>query len=229
MQKLTKVHIVPPSEPHYPPSFGRTQSVLSVGRLPSRRNDTTCQETRPEPKTREEFLEYSCQLTLDPNTAHKDLCLSEGNRKVTWSHKVQSYPDHPDRFTTDNQVLCKEGLSGVCYWEVEWSGWVDIAVSYKGINRREPDEWFISSNQAWCLVCGVSSCAFYHDSKKTAIPVPCSTRVGVYLDHRAGTLSFYSISDTMTLLHRVQTTFSQPLYPGFYVSHGFVNILTPTQ
>ncbi|KAK6293167.1 hypothetical protein J4Q44_G00366680 [Coregonus suidteri] len=55
--QVTKVHIVPPSEPHYPPSFGRTQSVLSVGGLPSRRNDTTCQETRPEPKTREEFLE----------------------------------------------------------------------------------------------------------------------------------------------------------------------------
>ncbi|XP_055737787.1 E3 ubiquitin/ISG15 ligase TRIM25-like [Salvelinus fontinalis] len=228
---VTKVHIVTPSEPHYPPSFGKTQSGLSVGGLASRRNDITCQETRPEPKTREEFLEYSCELTLDPTTAHTNLCLSEGNRKVTCSNKVQSYPDHPDRFTTDYQVLCREGLSGVCYWEVEWSGWgVIIAVSYKGRRRRRGfDEWFIISNQAWCLMCSVFGCSFFHNSKQTDISVPCSSRVGVYLDHRAGTLSFYSVSDTMTLLHRVQTTFTQPLYPGFFVSSGSVKILTPIQ
>ncbi|KAL1005034.1 hypothetical protein UPYG_G00053690, partial [Umbra pygmaea] len=52
-----------------------------------------------QPISREEFLTYSCQLTLDPNTAYQYLCLSEGNRKVTRSKKVQSYPDHPDRFT----------------------------------------------------------------------------------------------------------------------------------
>ncbi|CAB1413068.1 unnamed protein product [Pleuronectes platessa] len=44
-----------------------------------------------------------------------------------------------------------------------------------------------------------------------------SHRVGVYLDHSAGVLSFYSVSDTMTLLHRVQTTFTQPLYAGVWV------------
>ncbi|KAJ8278169.1 hypothetical protein GJAV_G00084680 [Gymnothorax javanicus] len=43
------------------------------------------------------------------------------------------------------------------------------------------------------------------------------TGIGVYLDHRAGTLSFYSISDTMVLLHKAHSTFTQPLYPGFYV------------
>ena len=42
-----------------------------------------------------------------------------------------------------------------------------------------------------------------------------SSRIGVYVDHRAGTLAFYSVSDTMTLLHRVQTTFTHTLYPGF--------------
>uniref|UniRef100_A0A4W5NX95 Tripartite motif-containing protein 16-like n=1 Tax=Hucho hucho TaxID=62062 RepID=A0A4W5NX95_9TELE len=167
---------------------------------------------RPEPKTREEFLEYSCQLTLDPNTAHTNLCLSDGNRKVTWINKVQ------------------EGLSGACYWEVKWSGWgVKIAVSYKGTSRRGLDEWFIISNQAWCLMCSVFGCSFYHNSEQTDIPVQCSSRVGVYLDHRAGTLSFYSVSDTMTLLHRVQTTFTQPLYPVFFASSGSVKILTGIQ
>uniref|UniRef100_A0A673Z1E3 E3 ubiquitin-protein ligase TRIM16-like n=1 Tax=Salmo trutta TaxID=8032 RepID=A0A673Z1E3_SALTR len=224
--KMTKVHIVRPSEPRCLPSFDTTQSRQSVGGLASHWNDTTCQKTRPEPKTREEFLEYSCQLTLDPNTAHKMLCLSEGNRKVTQSNNNQLYPDHPDRFTNGCQVLCREGLSGACYWEVEWTGVeVYIAVSYKGINRRAWD-WFGSSNQAWCLECGAFDCSFWYNGKRTALSVPISTRVGVYLDHRAGTLSFYSVSDTMTLLHRVQTPFTEPLYPGFGFNYGSVNILT---
>uniref|UniRef100_A0AAY5KA21 Tripartite motif-containing protein 16-like n=1 Tax=Esox lucius TaxID=8010 RepID=A0AAY5KA21_ESOLU len=176
-----------------------------------------------EPKTREDFLTYSCQLTLDPNTTYQNLCLSEENRKVTQSKKVQSYPDHPDRFTFYNQVLCREGLSGACYWEVEWSGGkVGVAVSYKEISRKEDGDecCFGNNDQSWVLFCSTSRCGFYHNYTRTDIPVPCSSRVGVYLDHRAGTLSFYSVSDTMTLLHRVQTTFTQPLYPGFYVYKG---------
>ncbi|XP_031682672.1 tripartite motif-containing protein 16-like isoform X2 [Oncorhynchus kisutch] len=170
----------------------------------------------------------SCQLTLDPNTANNWLCLSEGNRKVTWSpwsNKAQPYPDHPDRFSTYEQVLCREGLSGTCYWEVEWSAFkAYIAISYKGIGRigRGDECWFGGNDQSWSLVCcSLLGCYFYHNNKRTAIHVPRSSRiVGVYLDHRAGTLSFYSVSDTMTLLHRVQTTFNQPLYPGFWIYAG---------
>uniref|UniRef100_A0A3P8ZVC6 Tripartite motif-containing protein 16-like n=1 Tax=Esox lucius TaxID=8010 RepID=A0A3P8ZVC6_ESOLU len=195
---------------------------------------TTVQIGPPaDPKTREDFLTYSCQLTLDPNTANQFLCLSEGNRKVTRSNKVQSYPDHPDRFTSHNQVLCREGLSGVCYWEVEWSGdWVCVAVSYKETSRKGNGSEcvFGRNDQSWVLFCSKPRCGFIHNNTSTVIPVPCSSRVGVYLDHRAGTLSFYSVSDTMTLLHRVQTTFTQPLYPGFYVNYGTsVKILTPIQ
>ncbi|KAJ8003986.1 hypothetical protein DPEC_G00154100 [Dallia pectoralis] len=195
---------------------------------------TTVQIGPPaEPKTREDFLSYTCQLTLDPNTAYQNLCLSEGNRKVTWSDKVQSYTDHPDKFNSYKQVLCREGLSGVCYWEVEWSGEkVSVAVSYKGISRKgHGDECVFGFNgQSWRLFCTTSSGRYYHNKNRTDIMVPCSSRVGVYLDHRAGTLSFYSVSDTMTLLHRVQTTFTQPLYPGLYVNMGTsVKILTPIQ
>ncbi|XP_029483101.1 tripartite motif-containing protein 16-like isoform X1 [Oncorhynchus nerka] len=226
--KMTKVQIVHPVEPCSLTSFSTPQSGLLVGELASCRNDATFQKIRPEPKTREEFLEYSCQLTLDPNTANNWLCLSEGNRKVTWSpwsNKAQPYPDHPDRFSTYEQVLCREGLSGTCYWEVEWSAFkAYIATSYKGIGRigRGDECWFGGNDQSWSLVCcSILGCYFYHNNKRTAIHVPRSSRiVGVYLDHRAGTLSFYSVSDTMTLLHRVQTTFKQPLYPGFWIYAG---------
>ncbi|XP_045072121.1 tripartite motif-containing protein 16-like [Coregonus clupeaformis] len=171
----------------------------------------------PEPKTREQFLQYSCQLTLDPNTAHTLLSLSEGNRKVTYTGQVQPYPLHPDRFTNHYQVLCREGLSGRCYWEVEWSGWCDTAVSYKDISRTGTNGAFGYNNKSWSLQCRRGSYCFRHNNVETKVSGPQSSRVGVYLDHKAGTLSFYSVSDTMTLLHRVQTTFTQPLYPGFWL------------
>ncbi|CAL8365928.1 unnamed protein product [Arctogadus glacialis] len=64
----------------------------------------------------------ACDLTLDPNTAHRRLSLSEDNRKVTLVGEDQSYPDHPDRFDSWPQVLGREALTGRCYWEVEWGG-----------------------------------------------------------------------------------------------------------
>ncbi|XP_064870851.1 tripartite motif-containing protein 16-like [Oncorhynchus nerka] len=172
----------------------------------------------PEPKTREQLLQYSCQLTLDPNTAHTHLSLSEGNRKVTYTGQVQPYPDHPDRFTNYYQVLCREGLSGRCYWEVERTGVVYTAVSYKDISRTETDSRFGDNNKSWSLKYYSGGYWFRHNNVETKVSGPQSSRVGVYLDHKAGTLSFYSVSDTMTLLHRVQTTFTQPLYPGFGLS-----------
>ncbi|KAJ8246600.1 hypothetical protein GJAV_G00253290 [Gymnothorax javanicus] len=172
-------------------------------------------------KTREDFLQYSSQLTLDSNTVNKHLRLSEGNREVTRVRQIQSYPDHRERFESRTQVLCREGLSGRCYWEAEWRGdyGVYIAVSYKEISRKgKGDDCILGHNyKSWALRCSPSRYSFLHNNEGTKIPVPSSSRIGVYLDHRAGTLSFYSVSDTMTLLHRVQTTFTQPLYPGFRV------------
>ncbi|XP_064797842.1 tripartite motif-containing protein 16-like protein [Oncorhynchus masou masou] len=177
----------------------------------------------PEPKTREHFLqwEFLHQLTLDPNTAQKSLSLSEGNRKVTAVKAVKDpNPDHPDRFTGWWQVLCREGLSGRCYWEVEFHhGTVFIAVSFKDMSRigTGNDSRFGYNDKSWGLECSSDGYRFRHNNVETKVSGPQSSRVGVYLDHKADTMSFYSISDTMTLLHRVQTTFTKPLYPGLCV------------
>ncbi|XP_047676396.1 tripartite motif-containing protein 16-like protein isoform X2 [Tachysurus fulvidraco] len=172
-----------------------------------------------EPKSREDFLQYFCYLTLDPNTAHPDLILSETNRVVTLSKTQQRYSDHPERFDSWPQVLCKESVCGRCYWEVEWSDEVLISVSYKEISRKgRGDECgFGHNSQSWCLWCSSSSVTFYHNNIETELRGPSSSRIGVYVDHNAGTLSFYIVSDTMRLLHRVHTTFTQPLYAGVCV------------
>ncbi|XP_036437228.1 E3 ubiquitin/ISG15 ligase TRIM25-like [Colossoma macropomum] len=176
-----------------------------------------------EPQTREDFLQHFCQLTLDPNTARQYLVLSNKNRVARCDKNVQPYSDHPERFDYWLQVLCEESVSGRCYWEVEWSEgrYVYISVSYKGISRKGSGEecWFGHNSQSWSLRCS-SSLSFWHNNIETKLSAPSSSRIGVYVDHRAGTLSFYSVSDTMTLLHTVHTTFTQPLYAGFRFSDG---------
>ncbi|KAG5840064.1 hypothetical protein ANANG_G00212850, partial [Anguilla anguilla] len=72
--------------------------------------------TKPGPR------KYGCQLTLDPNTAHRELSLSEGNRRVTHTPgRVEPYPDHPERFECWPQVVCRESVCERCYWEAEFS------------------------------------------------------------------------------------------------------------
>ncbi|XP_023186196.1 tripartite motif-containing protein 16-like [Xiphophorus maculatus] len=176
--------------------------------------------SEPEPKSRAGFFRYSCKITLDPNTAHKQLLLSEGNRKVTAINQHQSYSSHPDRFTDWWQILSRESLTGRCYWEMEWSGTrVYIAVAYKNISRVGSgyECGFGHNGKSWALECYQKNYKFGHKNIWTSISGPGSSRIGVYLDHRAGILSFYSVSETMNLLHRVQTRFTQPLLAGVWV------------
>ncbi|KAM4605246.1 E3 ubiquitin/ISG15 ligase TRIM25-like [Polymixia lowei] len=177
-----------------------------------------------EPRTRAEFLQYYNDITLDANTANTYLCFFDGRRGVTTRPEPQPYPDHPDRFTSWAQVLCRAGMAGRCYWEVEWTGvrGVSIGVCHKGMNRNGggSDCKLGHNSKSWSLDCSHSACSFQHNKDSAATAVPCSNRIGVYLDFRGGTLSFYNISETMVLLHKVKTTFTQPLYPGFWVGLG---------
>ncbi|XP_058625255.1 tripartite motif-containing protein 16-like protein [Onychostoma macrolepis] len=112
-------------------------------------------------------------------------------------------------------------MTARCYWEVEWSGdgslGVAIGVTYKSISRKEegPPSAAGRNNQSWSLFCSPDCCSFWHNNIETKLSAVSSSRIGVYVDHSAGIVSFYSISDTMSLIHRVQTTFTQPLYALF--------------
>uniref|UniRef100_A0A667YLR8 B30.2/SPRY domain-containing protein n=1 Tax=Myripristis murdjan TaxID=586833 RepID=A0A667YLR8_9TELE len=169
----------------------------------------------------------ACELTLDPNTAHRNLVLSEDGRTATVVGEEQPYPDHPDRFDYWEQVLCGTGLTGRCYWEVEREGWVHIGAAYRGMSRSgEGDACRLGANEySWSLVSYDDSFTICHDARKAVILTPgCSpsSRVAVYLDWPAGSLSFYRVSSSssssepLTHLHTFNSTFTEPLYPGFW-------------
>ncbi|XP_067272735.1 NACHT, LRR and PYD domains-containing protein 12-like [Pseudorasbora parva] len=166
---------------------------------------------------------YACDLTLDPHTVHTRLVLSEGNRKVECVLEPQPYPDHPERFDEYPQVLCGESLTGRCYWEAEWSEDAEISVAYKGIRRKgwSKDCLFGLNDKSWSLDCSGEGFSVWHNNIRTDIPAISSSsqRAGVCVDVSAGTLSFYSVTDTHTLthLHTFNTTFTEPLCAGFWV------------
>ncbi|XP_062376503.1 NACHT, LRR and PYD domains-containing protein 3-like [Sardina pilchardus] len=172
---------------------------------------------------RSDMQGYLCDLTLDPNTANRNLLLSEENRKVTYVSEEQPYPDHPERFDYWYQVLCQHGQSWHCYWEVEWSGrGVSIGMSYRNASRKGDDRATAMGNNAKSWMVDLSTHLAWHNDKHTGIPYIRSRRVRVDLDWPAGTLSFYSVlsSDTLTLLHTFHSTFTEPLYPGFRLLVG---------
>ncbi|XP_036413009.1 NACHT, LRR and PYD domains-containing protein 3-like [Colossoma macropomum] len=169
---------------------------------------------------------YACELTLDSTTAHQHLSLSEGNKKVTWEDEEQKHPKHPNRFKFKEQVLCREALSRRSYWEVGWSGeGVHIGVAYKRIRRggQGEDCWLGHNEESWKLYCSHDSYTAWHCKKSIYMSVHCSTKIGVFLDWEAGTLSFYNVSpDTKALKHLYTfcATFTEPLHPGFRVLHS---------
>ncbi|XP_029303966.1 finTRIM family, member 83 [Cottoperca gobio] len=174
-----------------------------------------------EPQHRDDFMKYACQLTLDSNTAYRQLYLSRGNRKAILKRDPQSYGDHPSRFDSLPQVLCKENLSGgAYYWEVDWSGeGAAIGITYKSIKRTGyGDSSRIGYNRkSWSLFCSDASYSARHNKDQIEINAPYSSRIGVFLDHTAGTLSYYAVGDTMSLIHRFKASFTEAVFPGFWV------------
>ncbi|KAM4606545.1 uncharacterized protein ACJ7VT_016721 [Polymixia lowei] len=126
------------------------------------------------------ITQYACRLTLDPNTSDSELSLSEDNRKV----ESKKLPDDSEEDKQRRQVLCREALTGRCYWEVEWSGLVDIAVTYRGAIRRDEGHGFGIDDKSWSLLCYRDRYRTLHNNKNTIISAPSSEsdRVGVYLD-----------------------------------------------
>ncbi|XP_044194711.1 stonustoxin subunit beta-like [Thunnus albacares] len=173
-----------------------------------------------------DLMWYACDLSLNPNTASNWLTLSEGNKKATcggW----QKYPDNPERFNPRPQVLCREGLTGRHYWEVQWSkcysNYVGVAVTYKGIGRKKEgkDSGLGSNNISWYF--GEKQwLSAWHNGQVWSSPVPNTgcKKIGVYLDWPAGTLSFYDVSSNrLSHLYTFRTQFTEPVYPGFWIWH----------
>ncbi|XP_048829022.1 E3 ubiquitin/ISG15 ligase TRIM25 [Brienomyrus brachyistius] len=183
-------------------------------------------------------LLYGTVPSLNPDTAHPKLVLSEKNRKVTYSEDPQPYPELAARFSVFPQVLgsrCHE--AGRVYWEVEVSseGRWRVGVCEALIERKGGDNpsRLGYNRHSWCLFGERNKVEVLHDTVTTHLGDSSPQRVGVYLDLEVGSLSFYSVTEggDLALLHSFQHTFTQPLYPALAVSKTqltFCNLFQPT-
>ncbi|XP_061561282.1 tripartite motif-containing protein 16 [Phycodurus eques] len=177
----------------------------------------------PEPVTRADFLKYGAQVSFDADTAHVFLRLTEENRKVTnttpWQH---SYPDLPERFRDWRQVLAAESFYlGRHYFEADIGGeGTHVGLAYKSIQRKGGDSrsCITGNNFSWCLHWNGRNFSAWHSGVETPLSVRKFTRVGVYVDSARGLLAFYGVDEVMTLIHRYEAEFLEPLYPAFWLS-----------
>ncbi|XP_051927743.1 tripartite motif-containing protein 16 isoform X1 [Hippocampus zosterae] len=178
--------------------------------------------TLPEPVTRADFLKYGAQVSFDADTAHVFLRLTEDNRKVTnttpWQHP---YPDLPERFQDWRQVLAVESFYlGRHYFEADIGGeGTHVGLTYKSIQRKGGDSsgCITANNFSWCLHWNGRAFSAWHSGVETPLSAGNFTRLGVYVDSAGGLLAFYGVDETMTLIHRYEAEFLEPLYPAFWL------------
>ncbi|XP_041837119.1 tripartite motif-containing protein 16-like protein [Melanotaenia boesemani] len=180
-------------------------------------------ESKTEPKTREEFLQYACELSLDPTTAHEDLTISEGDKEVMLFPQRCKTPAIrcPQRFIRRRQVLCREELQAErCYYEVDVKGdKMEIALAYKGIDRKTHSKLsaFGANSNSWSLDRSETYSVSHDAQSIKLLALPSHHRIGVYLKFKEGTVSFYEVLDNMKFLYKIEAKFTEPLYPGFWL------------
>lgn len=161
-------------------------------------------------------------ISLDPDTAHNNLCLMQGNHRVLCKLQPQAYPETTERFDHYTQVLGREPMAqGRHYWEVHLSGnRVSLGVTYHGISRKgHQSSCLVGRNTlSWCLEWSSTRCYAWHDGEKLLVATGQQEKLGIFLDWDEGTLSFHEASDDMPLLYRFHASFTQPLYPIFFIS-----------
>ncbi|XP_069075371.1 butyrophilin subfamily 1 member A1-like [Pleurodeles waltl] len=155
-------------------------------------------------------------VTLDPDTAHPQLLLSEGGRRVRWTDTAQPVPEIPKRFTSWC-VLGRQGFtSGRHYWEVqllqERTAW-NVGVAAESVNRKEKITWSPEGG-VWAVERGWNDQYWALTSPLTPLsPREGPRKLGVYLDYEGGRLSLYN-ADSMELLFTFpRAHFTHRLFP----------------
>ncbi|XP_066217022.1 tripartite motif-containing protein 75-like [Saccopteryx leptura] len=161
---------------------------------------------------------FTEEFTLDPETAHPHLLVSEDKKSVTFVRKRLRVPWNPKRFMVDPVVLGSEGFNcGRHYWEVqvddkpEWA----VGVCEDSLTRKRnqrPPGW----NSCWMI-------QLYNGDYMARGSVPVSLMlkerprgIGIYVDYELSQVSFYSLNDR-SHIHSFRDTFSEVLKPYFYM------------
>ncbi|XP_062850568.1 nuclear factor 7, brain-like [Trichomycterus rosablanca] len=163
--------------------------------------------------------QHAVDVTLDPDTAHHYLILSDDGKQVKHGKKRQNLPDNPERFDYCVCVLGKQGFSsGRFYYEVQVSGktdW-DLGVAKESINRKGKIK-LTPENGYWCMWLRNKT---EYEVGEQASPVVLTLKqapqkVGVFVDYEEGLVSFYDVDASSHIHFYIGQSFTEKLYPYF--------------
>ncbi|XP_049337921.1 E3 ubiquitin-protein ligase TRIM39-like [Astyanax mexicanus] len=162
--------------------------------------------------------QYAVDVTLDPDTAHPKLILSDDGKQVKHGDKQQKLPDNPERFNTYICVLGKEGFSsGRFYYEVQVRGKTEwtLGVTRESSNRKER---FTMSpqNGYWRIL--LKNETEYEPGESPHVLLwlkQAPRKVGVFVDYEEGLISFYDVEVRSHIYSFTAQAFTEKLYPVF--------------
>uniref|UniRef100_A0A8C1XWA8 E3 ubiquitin-protein ligase TRIM39-like n=1 Tax=Cyprinus carpio TaxID=7962 RepID=A0A8C1XWA8_CYPCA len=162
--------------------------------------------------------QYAVDVTLDPDTAHPDLILSDDGKQVRDGDIRQKLPDTPERFDPCPCVLGKEGFSsGRFYFEVQVKGktdW-DLGVVRESINRKGEITLSPSDGQ-WTVILRNGDEYDACDDPPVSLSLRVKPqRVGVFVDYEEGLVSFYDVESSSHIYSFTAQSFTEKLYPLF--------------
>lgn len=159
-------------------------------------------------------------MTLDQETAHKRIMVSDGFTKATMADEPLNYPDSPRRFTVCSQVLASKGFTrGRHYWEVQLSSnnFIGIGLTYHDIERKGLTSRLGRNAVSWCVEWLNNKLSAWHNSHETVLENPYPSCVGVLLDGDRGIATFYNVSDKAVPFHSFVFPFTKAVYPAFWI------------
>uniref|UniRef100_A0A671VQD4 Uncharacterized protein n=1 Tax=Sparus aurata TaxID=8175 RepID=A0A671VQD4_SPAAU len=162
--------------------------------------------------------QYAVDVTLDPDTAHPKLILSDDGKQVSDNDVKKNLPDNPERFDKCANVLAKQSFSsGRFYYEVqvkEKTDWT-LGVARESINRKGQIT-LSPQNGYWTIWLRNKN-----EYKAPAYPsvrlsLKCHPKkVGVFVDYEEGLVSFYDVDAAALIYSFTGCCFTQKLYPYF--------------
>ncbi|XP_034877952.1 pyrin isoform X3 [Mirounga leonina] len=161
---------------------------------------------------------HAVNVILDAETAHPNLIFSNNLKSVRLGNKCNRLPDNPERF--DSCIIAlgfPSFLSGRHYWEVEVgnkTGWIlgicKASASRKGSMTLSPD------NGYWVVMMMKRNEYQVSTIPPTRLQIrEPPRRVGIFLDYKAGEISFYNVTYKSLIYTFTSFSSSGPLQPMF--------------
>ncbi|XP_015801792.3 E3 ubiquitin-protein ligase TRIM39 [Nothobranchius furzeri] len=159
---------------------------------------------------------YASEVIMDPSTAQKNLVVSDDGLQVKYDEHKGSHSESTKRFSPALFVLAREGFgSGRHYWEVDVSRKTSWTLGVARASARRKGEISLNPEGGfWCL--------WLKNGEMKALAVPrlplmlptSPTKIGIFLDHEAGQVSFYDVKSRLHL-YTFKDSFNENVHPIF--------------